>query len=91
MNYSPELIPWLYSKLAEAEKALRGREQAEQCWANGTNAEWDASSQLHPSTAGKATIKKKERIELSIAQGRMADKRRRDVAMFKALIAIVEA
>lgn len=91
MNLDPELIPWLRSKLSEAEKAVRAREQARESWSSGTNKEWEASAKLHPDTANKPPIKRAERMAISAAQGRIAEKCRRDVVMFKATIATLRA
>lgn len=82
----PELVAWLQVKLSEAEKALRAREQMEQSWRTDTNAEWEAAAKLHPDIAKEPPKTKAERLEISAAQGRIAEKCRHDVAMLKALL-----
>lgn len=84
-----KIEPWLQSKLAEAEQKLRAREQAAQSWSEGTNEEWAAAANLHPSTAGKRSTKR-ERLANADAQGRMAEACGRDVQAFKVLLAATE-
>lgn len=86
-----EVAAWLRSKLAEAEKALLAREQMEQSWRKGTNAEWEAAAKMHPTTANEPRMTKADRLRESAAQGRMAAKCLRDVEMFRAVLALAGA
>ncbi len=81
------VIAWLREQLSAAEKSLRAREQMEQSWKTGTNAEWDAAAKMHPDTANEPRMKKADRMKESAAQGRIAVRCRQDVEMFKLLLA----
>lgn len=74
------LSVWLREKLAEAEARLRSRKQMAEALRSGTNAEWAAASNLHPSTAGRKSSKK-ERISRAASHERIAAKYLRDVEM----------
>lgn len=80
-----DLLCWLRVKLAEAESALGAREQMEACWRTGTDESWKAVA----ARAGGKAYTKKERMEESARQGRIAVKCRREVEMYKATIKAV--
>ncbi len=76
MNSSIE--KWLLAKIAEAERTVTAREQAEATWRSGDDAEWAAVSKMHPSTRGKP-MKAAERLKLAEMEGRILVKCRREV------------
>jgi hypothetical protein len=78
----PELIHWLNDKLAEAEKALKWREDEARTWRTGTNAQWASAAAMHPSTAGKSLGKAARLVEAD-RHARIAVKMRREVQMFQ--------
>lgn len=84
-----EVLGWLRAKLADAEKSLRAREQSEATFRSGTDESWAAAAELHSSTRGKP-MNKKARLEVALIQGRIAGKCRREVEMFKAVIAALD-
>lgn len=79
------LIDWVREKLADAKKSLSAREQMEKTWRGGTDLEWAAAAELHPSTRGKPILKA-DRIKLADSQKRIVAKCRRDVEMFEAIL-----
>lgn len=82
---STNLIHWLMDKLADAEKALKWREDEARTWRTGTNAEWAAAAQMHPTTAGKSLGKAARLVEAERHE-RIAVKMRREVEMFRATL-----
>ena len=60
---SSDLVCWLNRKIAEAEKALKAREQAAACWKNGDDKLWEAAAAMHKSTEGKPVSKRDRMIE----------------------------
>lgn len=72
------VLDWINQKLADAEKALKAREQMESSWREGSSKDWKAVG---------CKMSKSERLKESATQGIIAAKCRRDVAMFKAVIA----
>lgn len=83
---STELVAWLNAKIADAEKSVRAREDAEKTFRSGTDAQWKRAAAMHPSTHGKP-MTKEVRLEAAAIQGRIAVKCRREAAMFKAVLA----
>lgn len=81
-----ELLAWLRCKVADAEKAVKSREQMESVLRSGEDESWCAAAQLHPSTAGQPAFKKAERLKEAEAQNRIAAKCRRELEMFKATL-----
>lgn len=79
-------LGWLSEKITEAERAVKAREESAATWRTGTNAEWNAAAEIHPSTAGR-TSKKSERLIVAEREERIAAKLRRDLAMLKAIAA----
>lgn len=86
-----ELMRWIDTKIAEAEKAVKAREQLEEGLKTGSDAQWALAAKLHPITRGLPPMSKADRLKESATQGRIAEKCRRELAMFrevlKALIA----
>lgn len=80
-----ELLPWLRHKITEAESALRFREQAEEVFRSGTDESWEQAANMHPSTRGKS-MSKADRLRASQSHGRIAEKCRHEVAMFKSVL-----
>lgn len=80
---SDELSEWIAGKIAEAEQAVRARKQAEADWKIGDDRHWELAAMMHPTTSGKPPIKKEERLKISAAQGRIAEKCQRDLEMLK--------
>ncbi len=76
-----EITQWLQLKLTAAEKELKARLQMEECWRGGTDESWRAVG---------CKMKKAQRLKESEIHGRISKKSRRDVEMFKAVIAICE-
>ncbi len=85
-----ELLPWLRDQLAKAEKALRCREEGERVWRSGTDKTWAKVARMHPSTAKEPPLKKAARLKNAEAEKRIAEWCRRDVVMFKAVLAAFE-
>jgi hypothetical protein len=77
---SGALLGWLRVKLNEAESALKAREQMEASWRGGTDASWRAVG---------CKLNKLARLNESATHGRIAVKCRREVEMFKAVIASI--
>lgn len=86
MSDQDALVAWLRGKLADAQRALTAREQAMKCWASGTDAEWDESAKLHPSTANAPLITKAERLQNAKREEHIAAKCRDEVNNFKAVL-----
>lgn len=74
---------WLQSKLADAEKSLRCREEGESAWRNGTDEEWKTVAKMH----GGAFLNQAARNMKANTEARIAAKCRNEVEMFKAVIA----
>lgn len=81
------LSGWLLGKLADAERSVRAREQAGETLRGGTDKSWREAADMHPSTAGKV-MSKAQRLKAAEAEDGIAKKCRREVAMFKAAIAL---
>lgn len=81
MSADSELVDWLRRKVAEAEKALKTREEMQATWHSGTNAEWRAAAVMYPSTAGHR-LSKATRLKQAATHGRIAVKLRHEVKMF---------
>lgn len=82
---SSDLLDWLRGKLAEAEKTLKTREDMASLMRTGTNAEWKAAADMHPSTSGQ-TATKTERLKEAEAHDRIAIRLRHDLDMFRAAL-----
>lgn len=85
-----ELLKWLRRKIADAEKALKMREEMAVTWRTGTNAEWAAAAMMHHATAGKV-LKKSDRLKEATMHERIAIKLRHELAMFRAVHAALSA
>jgi hypothetical protein len=83
----PELIQWLIVQLAAAERTLKAREDMARTWKMGSDAAWAAAAAIHPSTAGKAQLKKADRLLEADRHARIAVGMRRDVDMYRATLA----
>lgn len=81
-----EMLSWLRGKVADAERALKTREDMAATWRGGTDAEWRAAGKLHPSTTGLA-LGKAARLKAAAGHDRIAGKLRRELAMFRAVLA----
>lgn len=79
-----DLLDWLRVKIAEAETAVRTREQMASTWLTGTDKSWAIAASMHPSTSGKPTMNKAERLKVAAAQDRIAAECRLDLEMFRA-------
>jgi len=75
---SPDALDFLKKKLAEAQQTLRSREQANKCWREGTDALWREAG-------SKRT--KAQRLLIADREKSIAARYRRDVKLFKAVIA----
>lgn len=76
------LSEWLHAKLADAEKALKAREDGVSVWKGGTDQSWKAVG---------CRLTRQQRIKQSEMEARIAVKCRRDVEMFKAVISKLSA
>jgi hypothetical protein len=85
-----ELLDWLRVKLSDAEAALKAREEMARTWRHGSDEAWEAAAAMHPKTAGKA-LKRAARLTEAKKHARIATWCRRDVAMFRATLAALEA
>jgi hypothetical protein len=82
----PSVIEWLKGKISEAESHLRYRENSELSWRDGDEASWKAAARL----SGAKPMSKQERLQEAERAARIAVKCRREVEMFKAVLATVE-
>jgi len=82
------MIAWLVSKLTDAERALKCREQEAVTWREGTDAQWDAAASMHPSTKGKS-LKRAARLVEADRNAKIAIKMRRDVEMYQAVLSFL--
>lgn len=73
-----ELIEWCQSQLADAERDLAAREQAEQRWRSGTTASWREAG---------CRLTKPQRLRTADREARIAVLCRHNVEMIKAVIA----
>lgn len=80
-----EMLQWLQAKISESEKSVKAREQMEEGYKTGSDAQWAMAAKLHPSTRGLPPMSKTDRLKESATQGRIAEKCRREVEMFKAV------
>lgn len=76
-----DLLGFLRGKLAFAEQALRSRVDAQKCWREGTNESWQKVG---------CKMTKEQRLRVSETEGRIAEKCRREVEMFRAVIAALD-
>jgi hypothetical protein len=74
---SSDLLGWLRSKLADAERIVMAREQMDAAWRGGSDESWKSVG---------CKLNKSARLKESSVQGRIATKCRHDVSMFKAAI-----
>ena len=86
MAANAELIDWLTGKLADAEIALRIREDMARTWRHGSDEAWAAAAMMHPSTAGRSPDRA-ARITEAKKHARIATRLRQDVEMFRATLA----
>lgn len=82
-------IEFIRVKMERAQADLKAREQMEEISRSGTDEDWRRACALHPTTAGKAPTKA-ERIKEADMQHRIAAKCRREVEMFKSVLALLE-
>lgn len=75
------LLEWLQGKIADAEKAVKAREQLEETWRIGDDKSWAEAAALHPDTKDEPPMKKADRLKESAAQGRIAARCRHDLEM----------
>lgn len=78
---SEEIAAFLRGKLADAEAGLKFRVDSEKCWRGGTDKSWREVG---------CRQSKAERTKTAESHGRIAVKMRREVEMFKAVIAKIE-
>lgn len=86
---SADLVAWLRGKVEEAEKTLKTREDMAGLMRTGTNAEWAAAANMHPSTRGQ-TSSKADRLRDADAHDRIAGKLRHELAMFRATLTALD-
>lgn len=79
-------LGWLREQLEKFEHALRCREQAAVTWSGGTNETWKKVAAFD----GGRYVPRKKRLATAEKEKRIAVKCRHDVAMCKAVLAIVE-
>lgn len=60
-----ELRVFLRRQILRTKSAITAREQGEQAWRTGTDADFRLSRKLHPSLQGTTTPPKKQRIALA--------------------------
>lgn len=89
MTTTKDILDWLHAKVFEAEKTLKAREQGAAAWRSGDDRSWKAASKMHPSTAGRP-MKKADREKAANREEHIAHICRRDVGIYKVLIALVE-
>ncbi len=70
-------IEFIQSKLTDAEKTLKAREEMERVWRGGTDASWKAAG---------CRLTKAQRLKDAAMHGRIAVKNRTEVEMFKAVL-----
>jgi hypothetical protein len=75
-------VEFVKGKLADAEKSLKFREESEKVWREGTDKSWRAVG---------CKMTKQQRLEVSACHGRIAVKCRREVEMFKEVLARLQA
>lgn len=75
-----ELLEWLNAQLSKAENALAAREQARETWRGGSSQSWKLAG---------CRLNKSQRLRVAEKEDRISIKCRRDVEMFKVVIAIV--
>lgn len=72
-----ELIAFIESKLADAERSVKARQQARETWAGGKEKDW-RSVGCH--------LNKKQRLAVSTKEARIEIKCLREVELFKAVL-----
>lgn len=82
---SSDWLGWIEGKLADAEVALKCREEMVTTWRHGSDEMWEAAAAIHPSTAGKS-LKRAARLTEAKKHARIATRLRRDVEMFRATL-----
>jgi hypothetical protein len=75
-------VEFVKGKLADVEKALKFREESEKVWRGGTDKSWRAVG---------CKMTKQQRLEVSARHGQIAAKCRREVEMFKEVLARLQA
>lgn len=71
------LVQFIEGKLIEAFATLKAREEMQRVWAGGTDESWRAVG---------CHLTKKQRLKDSAMHGRIAEKNRKEVEMFKAVL-----
>lgn len=74
-------IEFIEKKIAEAEKAVRAREQMERVWRGGTNESWQKVGCL---------MSKEKRTKEAETHGRISIKERLEVQMFKSVLSTLK-
>lgn len=72
-----ELIAFIESKLADAERSVKARQQARETWAGGNEKDWRKVG---------CRLNKKQRLAVSATQARIEIKCLREVELFKAVL-----
>ena len=75
-------VDFIQDQLVKAFADLKAREQMEQTWRGGDDATWRAVG---------CTKTKRQRIQEADMQGRIAEKKRKEVALFKAVLERLKA
>lgn len=74
---------FIENKIVEAEKTLQTREGMRDEWLVGNDSDWRAGPRVAP---GSKFIPRAERIKLSERDGRIAEKNRQELQMFKSVL-----
>ena len=82
LRVTEEDIAWLESQIAETERCIKAREQAEATWSGGDSETWRGVG-CKLTKAGRSAVAEKE--------GRIADKYRCDLECLKKLLALANA
>lgn len=83
---SDDLLGWLHAKIADAERAVKTREDMAATWRSGDDASWARSAAMHPTTIGRS-LKKSARLKEAETHDRIAARLRRDLGMYRAIAA----
>lgn len=75
-------INFIKLKMADVKLVISARRQAYECFKSGTDAHWEFAASLHPSTKGKAMLKK-QRSEAAKMESRIIKKYELQLAMFE--------
>lgn len=84
-----ELLAWVRIKIADTQKSIRCRDEAVKTFRAGTDTEWAAVAEMHPSTSGKP-MNKKARMNSADSNHRIAATLRKDLEMLQAIYEIIK-